>query len=97
MKISFRPFLLAAVAFCMCAAGRGADTRYGLAADNAIAAQRLVNRLIAQEPKLLTAGMHCIAVSRTLPPDRLTAADEIVAGIDRAVIDRILAASVDDD
>jgi beta-phosphoglucomutase-like phosphatase (HAD superfamily) len=43
------------------------------------------------------AGMHCIAVSRTLPPDRLTAADEIVAGIDQAVIDRILAVSVDDD
>jgi beta-phosphoglucomutase len=41
------------------------------------------------------AGMHCIAVSRTLPPDRLTAADEIVAGIDQAVIERILAASVD--
>jgi beta-phosphoglucomutase len=43
------------------------------------------------------AGMRCIAVSRTLPPDRLTAADEVVAGIDQAVIDRVLAASVDDD
>ena len=37
------------------------------------------------------AGMRCIAVSRTLPPDRLAAADEIVAGIDQAVIERILA------
>jgi beta-phosphoglucomutase len=37
------------------------------------------------------AGMRCIAVSRTLPPDRLTAADEIVVGIDQAMIDRILA------
>jgi beta-phosphoglucomutase-like phosphatase (HAD superfamily) len=43
------------------------------------------------------AGMRCIAVSRTLSPDRLTAADEIVTGIDQAVIDRILAVSVDDD
>jgi beta-phosphoglucomutase len=41
------------------------------------------------------AGMRCVAVSGTLPPDRLTAADEIVAGIDQAVIERILAASVD--
>jgi beta-phosphoglucomutase len=38
-----------------------------------------------------SAGMRCIAVSRTLPPDRLSAADEIVAGIDQAMIDRILA------
>jgi hypothetical protein len=30
-------------------------------------------------------------VSRTLPPDRLGAADEIVDGIDLAVIERVLA------
>jgi beta-phosphoglucomutase len=36
------------------------------------------------------AGMHCIAVSTTLPPDRLAAADEIVPGIDEAVIERVL-------
>jgi HAD superfamily hydrolase (TIGR01509 family) len=37
------------------------------------------------------AGMRCIAVGRTLAPDRLAAADEIVAGVDEALIDRILA------
>jgi beta-phosphoglucomutase len=36
------------------------------------------------------AGMRCIAVSSTLPPDRLAAADEIVDGIDEAVIQRAL-------
>ncbi len=36
------------------------------------------------------AGMHCVAVSTTLPPDRLAAADEIVAGIDEGVIERVL-------
>jgi beta-phosphoglucomutase len=37
------------------------------------------------------AGMRCIAVGRTLAPDRLAAADEIVPGVDEALIDRILA------
>ena len=36
------------------------------------------------------AGMRCIAVSSTLPPDRLAAADEIVDGIDEAAIERAL-------
>jgi beta-phosphoglucomutase len=36
------------------------------------------------------AGMRCLAVSSTLPPDRLAAADEIVDGIDEAVIERVL-------
>lgn len=36
------------------------------------------------------AGMRCIAVGRTLADDRLAAADEIVAGVDRALIERIL-------
>jgi beta-phosphoglucomutase len=36
------------------------------------------------------AGMRCIAVARTLPPERLSAADEIVAALDEAVIERIL-------
>jgi beta-phosphoglucomutase len=36
------------------------------------------------------AGMHCIAVSSTLPPDRLAAADEIVPGIDEVVVERVL-------
>jgi len=38
------------------------------------------------------AGMRCLAVGRTLAPDRLAAADEVVPGIDRALIERILAA-----
>jgi beta-phosphoglucomutase len=36
------------------------------------------------------AGMCCIAFGRTLPPDRLSAADEIVDVIDEAVIERVL-------
>jgi hypothetical protein len=36
--------------------------------------------------------MRCLAVGRTLAPDRLAAADEIVPGIDQALIERILAA-----
>ena len=38
------------------------------------------------------AGMRCLAVGRTLAADRLAAADEIVPGIDRALIERVLAA-----
>jgi len=37
------------------------------------------------------AGMRCVAVGRTLAPHRLAAADEIVPGIDRALLERILA------
>jgi sugar-phosphatase len=37
------------------------------------------------------AGMRCIAVGRTLAPERLAAADEIVAGVDEALLRRILA------
>jgi beta-phosphoglucomutase len=36
------------------------------------------------------AGMRCVAVARTLPPGRLSAADEIVDALDEAVIDRVL-------
>ena len=36
------------------------------------------------------AGMRCIAVTSTLPPDRLSAADELVDGVDEAVIARVL-------
>ncbi len=36
------------------------------------------------------AGMRCIAVTSTLPPDRLAAADELVDGVDEAVIARVL-------
>jgi beta-phosphoglucomutase-like phosphatase (HAD superfamily) len=37
------------------------------------------------------AGMRCIAVGRTLADDRLAGADEIVPGVDRALVERILA------
>ena len=37
------------------------------------------------------AGMRCVAVARTLAADRLAAADEIVSGVDEALIARILA------
>ncbi len=36
------------------------------------------------------AGMRCVAVARTLPPERLAEADEIVSALDRAVIERVL-------
>jgi HAD superfamily hydrolase (TIGR01509 family) len=38
----------------------------------------------------VAAGMRCIAVSGTLPRDRLAAADEIVERIDEALIERVL-------
>jgi beta-phosphoglucomutase-like phosphatase (HAD superfamily) len=36
------------------------------------------------------AGMRCFAVTSTLPPHRLAAADELVDGVDEAVIARVL-------
>lgn len=37
-----------------------ATDKYGLASDNKIQAQVLVSRIMAENPELLTAGMHCI-------------------------------------
>jgi hypothetical protein len=37
-----------------------ADTKFGLAADNKIYAQQLVGQIMAANPGLLTAGMHCV-------------------------------------
>jgi HAD superfamily hydrolase (TIGR01509 family) len=37
------------------------------------------------------AGLHCYAVTGTLPPHRLAAADEIVEGLDPAFVRRVLA------
>ena len=37
-----------------------------------------------------TAGMRCIAVLGTLPPERLAAADEIVPAIDLELMRRVL-------
>jgi hypothetical protein len=42
-------------------AARGADAaKFGLAADNRIFAQVLVKKIMADNPTLLTAGMHCV-------------------------------------
>ncbi len=41
--------------------GFGADApKYGLAADNKIFAQALVTKIMAANPMLLTAGLHCV-------------------------------------
>ncbi|MBS0662739.1 MAG: hypothetical protein JSR48_05705 [Verrucomicrobia bacterium] len=63
------PLLLAAG--LALAPAHGAESRYGLAADNHILAQKIVNGLVATHPELLTAGMHCV------PPDG--AAQTIIA------------------
>ena len=45
----------------LCASAVAADTpKYGLAADNRIFAQTLVSRIMAANPTLVTAGMHCV-------------------------------------
>jgi HAD superfamily hydrolase (TIGR01509 family) len=41
------------------------------------------------------AGMRCIAVSRTLPPERLGQADALVPGVDEAVIEAVLDGSLE--
>lgn len=38
----------------------------------------------------VAAGCRCVAVAGTLPPDRLAAADEVVARIDVALVERLL-------
>lgn len=52
---------------CACTLGAAgltaADTKFGLAADNRVRAQELVREIMAANPGLLTAGMHCV------PPD----------------------------
>jgi len=55
-------FLALLAAFCLGAVmARAGDTKYGLAADNKIQAQRLVNEIMAAHPDLVAVGMHCIA------------------------------------
>jgi len=54
-------FSLAIALLLSCIATRAADApKYGLAADNKIFAQSLVNQMMASNPTLLTAGMHCV-------------------------------------
>jgi beta-phosphoglucomutase len=38
-----------------------------------------------------SAGVHCVALARTLPPERLRLADEIVETIDEELLRRLLA------
>jgi len=67
MNAFIRFILLAALALGGTAL-RAADAKYGLAADNKIRAQALVAEIMAANPELLTAGMHCV------PPGRQTQA-----------------------
>jgi hypothetical protein len=62
MNLPLKPWLrlLCFVTFLGVAA-RGADAaKFGLAADNRIFAQTLVKKIMADNPTLLTAGMHCV-------------------------------------
>ena len=63
MKTSALCQLIAAL-FLGAVALHAADApKYGLAADNKIQAQKLVNEIMAANPGLITAGLHCV------PPD----------------------------
>src|SRR5437868_6035481 len=44
---------------------RAADSKYGLAADNHIRAQQLVNAIMSSNPGLVSVGMHCTAPGGT--------------------------------
>ena len=61
MKNKLTTLLLWVCACTLGAAGlTAADTKFGLAADNRIRAQQLVRDIMAANPGLLTAGMHCV-------------------------------------
>lgn len=61
MKNKLTTLLLWVCACTLGAAGlTAADTKFGLAADNRIRAQQLVREIMAANPGLLTAGMHCV-------------------------------------
>jgi hypothetical protein len=63
MKILMKPmFARLMVAYiALCSVGVCADaSKFGLAADNKIFAQKLVNQIMIANPTLLTAGMHCV-------------------------------------
>lgn len=63
MKNLIRILLLAGLAMLVLRpALRAADApKYGLAVDNHIYAQRLVNDLAASDPSLVAVGIHCVA------------------------------------
>jgi hypothetical protein len=59
MKPMFARLVVVLIAFC--SVGVCADApKFGLAADNKIFAQKLVNQIMAANPTLLTVGMHCV-------------------------------------
>jgi hypothetical protein len=62
MKTSphFSTLILLAALLLGAVALRAADNKYGLAADNKIRAQQLVNEIMAANPGLVAAGMHCV-------------------------------------
>lgn len=59
MKARLRRLVLLATVVAVGLA-RGDVPKYGLAAENRIIAQALVNKILASDPALLTAGMHCM-------------------------------------
>jgi hypothetical protein len=59
MKISPR-FILFTIALLGVAALRAEAPKYRLATDNHTYAQQLVREIMAANPRLLTAGMHCV-------------------------------------
>jgi hypothetical protein len=59
MKPTFARLLVVLIA--LCSIGICADVpKFGLAIDNKIFAQALVVKMMAENPTLLTAGMHCV-------------------------------------
>lgn len=61
LKNFLRALLLAVALLGVRPAGGGAEApKYGLAADNRTFAQVLVTRIMAANPTLLTAGLHCV-------------------------------------
>ncbi len=59
-----KPTQLVALFLIACTLGsaglRAADNKYGLAADNKIYAQTLVNQIMAENPNLVSVGIHCV-------------------------------------
>ena len=60
MKTYLRIIAITCLAGLAMAGVRAAAPTYGKAADNKIRAQALIVKLMAENPDLLTAGMHCV-------------------------------------
>ncbi|MDB6128459.1 MAG: hypothetical protein JWM35_2355 [Verrucomicrobia bacterium] len=59
MHSSFRTALIGLLSLCL-GVGAAAADKYRLAADNRIRAQQLVNKVMAENPGLVSVGMHCV-------------------------------------